>query len=165
VDVFSFVREVRAAEIAGNHALFNARKARLMELSKLMHLTIHEQPAATATVNQMDVVLAEGVAHAMAKIKRNAPNQTLPFELKMPPLNAGLQPHHAPVMTQHLELTPVSGLASPAPPPLSEALLTEDQAAARIVEGSIKDYGQLLGDYAEDKKLFDWLVREYRRPL
>jgi hypothetical protein len=45
VDVFSFIREVRAAEVAGNHALFNARKARLTELSKLMHLTIHQQPA------------------------------------------------------------------------------------------------------------------------
>lgn len=165
VDVFSFIREVRMAEVAGDHALFNARKARLMEISKLMHLTIHEQSAAAATVNQVDVVLAEGVAHAMIRIQENASNQTLPFELKMPRLKAGFQPQPAPVMTQKLELTPVSGLGPTPAQELSEAVLTEDQAAARIVEGSIRDYGQLLDDYADDKKLVDWLVKEYKKPL
>lgn len=164
-DVFSFIREVRAAEMAGHHSLFNARKARLMEISKLMHLTIHQQPAATATVNQVDVVLAEGVAHAMIRIEKNAPNQTLPFELKMPRLKVGFQPQPAPVMTQKLQLTPIPGLGpTPAQEP-SEAVLTQDQAAARIVEGCIKDYGQLLGNYDDDKKLVDWLVKEYGKPL
>ncbi len=165
VDVFSFIREVRTAEVAGDHTLFSARKARLMEISKLMHLTIHEQPVATATVNQVDVVLAEGVAHAITRIQENASHQTLPFELKMPRLKVGFQPQPAPVMTQKLELTPVSGLGPTPAQELSEAVLTEDQAAARIVEGSIRDYDQLLGDYADDKKLVDWLVKQYKKPL
>jgi hypothetical protein len=163
VDVFVFIREVRAAEVAGNHALFNARKARLLEISKLMHLTIHEQPAATATVNQMDVVLAEGVPRAMIRIRKKASNQTLPFELKVPATKVGFQPQHLPA--PKLELAPVPGLGPTPAQDFSDALLTEDQAAARIVEGSIKDFGQLLGDYAEDKKLFDWLVAEYKKDL
>ena len=165
VDVHGFVREVRTAEMAGHHALFNARKARLMEISKLMHLTIHQQPAATATVNQVDVVLAEGVAHGITRIQENPPKQTLPFELKMPRLKVGFQPEPAPAMTQKLQLTPIPGLDPSPAAQLSDALLTEDQAAARIVEGSIKDYGQLLGNYGDDKKLVDWLVKEYKKPL
>jgi hypothetical protein len=34
-----------------------------------------------------------------------------------------------------------------------------------VIDGSIKSYGALTGNAADDKALVDWLVKEYRKPL
>ena len=34
-----------------------------------------------------------------------------------------------------------------------------------VIDGSIKSYGALTGNAADDKALVYWLVKEYRKPL
>jgi hypothetical protein len=160
VDVHEFVRDIRKAELAGNHALFNAHKARLLEISKLMHLTIHEQSPATATVNQVDVVLTEGVAHATILIQENAAKQPVfnPFQLKTPPLSLGFKPERPSFLPGQLQLQPTPGINVP-------LIQTEDEAAQQVIDASIKGYGALTGNDGDDKKLMDWLVAEYKKQL
>jgi hypothetical protein len=125
VDVHMFLRRIRGEIIGGSNATFNAKKARILELSKLMHLTVHQQPAATATINQLDIVLAEGIARGTTKVKAEASKQTVPN----PP--TGSQSFHA----------------------------------QKIIDDSLKAYGALTGNDADDKKLIDWLANEYQKPL
>jgi len=160
VDVDKFFRDIRIAEVAGDHAPFKANEPRIRELSKLMHLTVHEQPAATASVNQVDVVLAEGVPRAMAKMQGIAKTQTVqnPFALKTPPLQLTPLPGHTSVLDQQLQLKPIPGLSMPLIP-------TEDEAAKQVIEDTIKGFGTLTGTPADDKALVDWLVAEYKKPL
>ena len=68
---FSGTSEKR--ELAGHTYAFQAKKKRIMELSKLMHLTVHEQPANSASINQVDLVLAEGIAHGAKNAYGNWP--------------------------------------------------------------------------------------------
>jgi hypothetical protein len=34
-----------------------------------------------------------------------------------------------------------------------------------VVNGSLKSYGALTGSHADDRALFDWLVKEYKKAL
>ena len=52
-------------------------KARIVELSKLMNLTIHHQTP-VSTINMNDIILAEGVARGTALIQRLARKQSVP---------------------------------------------------------------------------------------
>ena len=160
VDVDKFIRDIRKAEMAGDHAPFKAKETRIREISKLMHLTVHEQPAATASINQVDVVLAEGVPRAMGKMQGIAKTQTVPnpFALKVSPLQLTPPPGHPSVLNQKLQLQPIPGLSTPVIP-------TEDEAAKQVIEDTIKAFGTLTGTPADDKALVDWLVAEYKKPL
>jgi hypothetical protein len=79
VDAHAFVRET-AKEIINNPAAkpFDAKKASLLEVSKMEHLTIHKQVPAPSTVTTLDAILSEGVAHATVRIKRKLKDQTVP---------------------------------------------------------------------------------------
>jgi hypothetical protein len=77
VDVHQFLRDIRKDLEGGNTASFAAKKARVLEISKLEHLTIHEQPAPSA-INMNDIVLSEGAARATSLIVREAPKQSVP---------------------------------------------------------------------------------------
>jgi hypothetical protein len=126
VDVHSFLRSIRREIEAGNPGAFAAKKSRILEISKLEKLTIHEQ-STPSTINMNDIVLSEGAAHAMTIIQEAAEKQSVP---------------KAPVA------------------PKVKADYVQD-----VIGGSIKSYGALTGNDGDDKKLVDWLVKEYRKPL
>jgi hypothetical protein len=68
VDAHAFARRVRKETLAGSSALFTANKALLLEMSKRMDLTLHEQDPAHVQVTALDVTLTESIAHAMDRI-------------------------------------------------------------------------------------------------
>lgn len=78
VDTHSYLRGVRQEIEGGSDANFKANKALILEISKVEHLTIHEQTPAPKTINLNDVVLAEGVAHATTLIQNEAAKQPVP---------------------------------------------------------------------------------------
>jgi len=65
VDAHDFIRRVRKDGLAGSTALFSANKVLILEMSKLMDLTIHEQDPAHAQVTALDVTLTESIAHGV----------------------------------------------------------------------------------------------------
>ena len=77
VDVHGFVRDAAKDLLAGNK-VFSARKPKLLEISKMEHLTIHAQQPQPSTVTVLDAVLSEGVARGTAKIMRLGPKQAMP---------------------------------------------------------------------------------------
>ncbi|HYH90308.1 MAG TPA: hypothetical protein VEX67_13825 [Solirubrobacteraceae bacterium] len=79
VDAHQFVRET-AKEIINNPAAkpFDKHKTGLLEVSKMEHLTIHQQVPAPSTVTTLDAVLSEGVAHGTRRIQGKLKNQTVP---------------------------------------------------------------------------------------
>jgi hypothetical protein len=78
VDVHEFLRETRKELQTGGRAMFISKEDHILEISRVMHLTIHQQPAATATVNLIDIVLAEGVAHATDMIQSEPEKLSVP---------------------------------------------------------------------------------------
>lgn len=42
---------------------------------------------------------------------------------------------------------------------------TQQDYVTAVIDGAIKSYGALTGNDADDKKLMDWLVKEYRKSL
>jgi hypothetical protein len=162
VDVDKFIRNIRKDELAGNPASFNANRVRILEISRLMHLTVHEQPAATASINAVDMVLAEGVTRAMGRMQGIARTQTVAnhFQLKTPPLKLGPQPGHPSVLNQQLQLQPIPGLGTSLP-----VLASEDEATDQVIDDTIKAFGALTGSFAGDKALVDWLFANFKQPL
>lgn len=162
VDIDKFIRDIRKDELAGSRASFNAHRARILQISRLMHLTVHTQPPASASVNQVDMVIAEGTARAMGKMQGIARTQTVPnpFQLQVSPLKLGPQVTHPSVLNQQLQLQPIPGLNTGLP-----VIQTEDQAANKVIEETIKAFGSLTGNFAEDEALVDWLVAQYKKPL
>jgi hypothetical protein len=165
-DVNELIRNIRKDELAGDTTSFDSNKARILELSKLMHLTVHTQPAATASINQVDVVLSEGVPRAMGQMQKLAKTQPIynPFALKVPPLKLGFQPAQPSLMNQQLHVKPIPGLGPDTLGGLA-ALPNEDQAASRLIDDTILSFGTLTGDFADDKALATWLEQEYKLPL
>ena len=68
VDVHTGIRAVRRAALTGNPGLFSTHKTAILEISKLMDLTIHTQDPARARVTPLDVTLAESIAHGVELI-------------------------------------------------------------------------------------------------
>lgn len=126
VDVHMFLRSIRKDIEGGDFKLFKSKKARILELSKLEHLTIHEQ-ATPSTIELIDIVLSEGVARGTKLIQIEMARQTVPA---VPDKGKTRQDH-----------------------------IDELVAAATLA------YGQLTGSAADDKKLLDWLVKEYKNGL
>lgn len=79
VDAHQFVRET-AKEIINNPAAkpFDKHKKGLLEVSKMEHLTIHQQVPKPSTVTTLDAVLSEGVAHGTKRIQGKLKSQTVP---------------------------------------------------------------------------------------
>jgi hypothetical protein len=159
VNIFGLIRDVRKAQVAGNSKPFKENQKRLIEISKLMNLTIHEQSPATASVNQIDVVLAEGVARAAAKAHKIGKTLKVPGHLTLTmPEYERFKPRRLSVFEQKLQLQPIPGLdPSAANVPV---LYSEDEAAEKVIDESIREAGTISGDSTKDKKLMDWLVAE-----
>ena len=68
VDVHTGIRAVRKAALAGNKRLFRDHKVTILEVSKLMDLTVHEQDPAAAEVTPLDVTLAESIARGVGLV-------------------------------------------------------------------------------------------------
>lgn len=79
VDAHMLIRGVLRRHLLKDDAPFNANKALILEISKLMDLTIHEQSPAKMAVTTLDVTLSESVSRAVSLIKRLAPS--VPFPL------------------------------------------------------------------------------------
>jgi hypothetical protein len=126
VDVHQFLRGIRKEIEAGDFKTFNAKKARILEISRLEHLTIHEQ-SPPATIQLVDIILSEGVARATQRIQ---------IEMK--------------------------GQSVPAAPAIGK---TRKDYVEELVAAATAAYGQLTGNAADDKKLLDWLVKEYKNGL
>jgi hypothetical protein len=77
VDAHMFIRGVRREYEKGNIKPFNDNKALIMEISKLMDLTIHEQAAGKAVVTTLDVTLSESISRGVAIVGSNA--KSVPF--------------------------------------------------------------------------------------
>jgi hypothetical protein len=83
VDAHAFVREsARLIQAKPGDPTFDKRKASLLEMSKVMHLTIHLQKPKPTTVTVLDVALSEGVAHATIAIQNNSAKQAVPKKVK-----------------------------------------------------------------------------------
>jgi hypothetical protein len=87
VDVHQFLRNIRKDIEGGSTASFTAKKARVLEVSKLEHLTIHDQAPPT-TINVNDIALSEGAAHATVLIKKEVPKQAVPAAPVAPKVKA-----------------------------------------------------------------------------
>lgn len=78
VDTHTWLRGVRKAGLAGSTAPFTAERALILEVSKLMDLTIHEQAPAKAHVTALDVTLTESIARGVGIVGRLARKEALP---------------------------------------------------------------------------------------
>lgn len=70
VDAHTFIRGVRRQYLAGDNQPFNDNKAIILEMSKLMDLTVHEQAAGKQMVTTLDVTLSESVSRGVAKVMK-----------------------------------------------------------------------------------------------
>lgn len=77
VDAHVFIRGVRKAYMAGNNKPFIDNKVLILEMSKLMDLTVHEQAPGKALITTLDVTLAESIAHGVSAVDRLV--ETVPF--------------------------------------------------------------------------------------
>jgi hypothetical protein len=69
VDTHMFIRKLRKAYLGGNRRPFKDNEAIIIEISKLMDLTVHEQDKANAIVTTLDVTLSESIAGGVSYIK------------------------------------------------------------------------------------------------
>jgi len=65
VSAHKFLRAVHRESLAGNKKPFDDNKTLILEMSKLMDLTIHEQAAGKEMVTPLDVTLMESVARGV----------------------------------------------------------------------------------------------------
>lgn len=77
VDAHTMIRGVRRQYLAGNSKPFKDNKALILEMSKLMDLTIHEQAAAKAIVTTLDVTLSESISRGVRIVRFMA--KSVPF--------------------------------------------------------------------------------------
>lgn len=68
VDAHLFIRGVRRAYLAGNNKPFKDNKTLILEISKLMDLTVHEQAAGNELVTTLDVTLSESVSRGVSQV-------------------------------------------------------------------------------------------------
>ena len=78
VDAHTFIRGLRLEYLKGNNAPFAKHNALIMEMSKLMDLTIHEQAKGKEVVTTLDVTLSESIARGVSTIKDNTGSVPFP---------------------------------------------------------------------------------------
>ncbi|SHM57194.1 hypothetical protein SAMN05444266_10945 [Chitinophaga jiangningensis] len=78
VDTFTLVRGVRKEAMAGNDKPFKDNQALLEEISKLEDLSIHEQAKKGRTVTDLDMVIAESIAHSYQALRRTVKGISFP---------------------------------------------------------------------------------------
>lgn len=78
VDVHSLLRGVRAAALGNDWAPFNTHRALIVNVSRLMDLTVHLQDPAQERVTALDVTITESIARAMDLIPNELNNVAVP---------------------------------------------------------------------------------------
>lgn len=68
VDTHTFIRGVRKAHLKGDKTPFSSNRALILEISKLMDLTVHEQDPAKSQVTPLDVTLTESIARGVSLV-------------------------------------------------------------------------------------------------
>ena len=81
IDTHKWLRRVRKARLGGDKAPFTSDKALILEVSKLMDLTVHEQDPANAQITPLDVTLTESIARGVGIVGQLAGKEavTKPF--------------------------------------------------------------------------------------
>jgi hypothetical protein len=79
--------------------------------------------------------------------------------LTLPPVGSGPKLLGPKKVDPGLELKPIPSLSFTPP------IVTTGDAAEKIIKDTIILEGPLVGTYDDDRKLLDWLVREYKKPL
>jgi|GEM_PF-2003020 len=83
VDTHTFIRGVRRKQEAGIKKPFNDHKALILEISKLIDLTIHEQAPGKQLVTTLDVTISESISRGVALVKRLAGSEPFPAPGKL----------------------------------------------------------------------------------
>jgi len=78
VDTHTLIRKVRIAYQKGDKKPFTDNEALILEISKKLELTIHEQAAGKRIVTTLDVTLSESVAKETSKIRNKIDSVALP---------------------------------------------------------------------------------------
>lgn len=78
VDAHMLIRSVRREYLKGNRKPFDDNKVLIMEISKLMDLTIHEQAAGKEIVTTLDVTVSESVSRGVSLIKNETAKVPFP---------------------------------------------------------------------------------------
>jgi hypothetical protein len=107
----------------------------------------------------------QGVARAMGNLEDIADQQKVPnpVALHMPPVSSEMEMPG--IFHQKLELKPIPGIISDPQLMMNAINLTERDAMDKVIDDSLKSFGALTGSLADDRKLTDWLVAEYKKPI
>ncbi|HVO89976.1 MAG TPA: hypothetical protein VMV45_15660 [Casimicrobiaceae bacterium] len=77
VDAHTLIRGVRREYLAGHNKPFTDNKALILEISRIMDLTVHEQAGGKEIVTTLDVTLSESVSRGVGLVWSNA--SSIPF--------------------------------------------------------------------------------------
>lgn len=77
VDTHTLIRGVRKSKLSGNGKPFTDNETLILEISKLMDLTVHKQAARKAVITTLDVTLTESIARGVGLVGQIA--DTVPF--------------------------------------------------------------------------------------
>jgi hypothetical protein len=153
VDVDQLVRGVRKGEVVSGKNGLGKDWAKLMEISKVMGLTLHEQTGGHLEVNPLDMVLVEGVPHGVTQLD-GALRQTKVLY---------------PVGMVHVPRSEQAGTGEEehdAPPGQRRELLDPETVGKMMVEETAKRAtGHLSSTPENDMKVLQWLVDHYRQVL
>ncbi|SHM57223.1 hypothetical protein SAMN05444266_10946 [Chitinophaga jiangningensis] len=78
VDTFTLLRGVRRQSMAGTEKPFKDNERLLVKISRLEDLTIHEQAKKARTVTDLDVTIAESIAHSFSVLTNTIDNIPYP---------------------------------------------------------------------------------------
>jgi hypothetical protein len=78
VDAHTFIRGVRQQYLSSNNKPFKDNETLIMEMSKLMDMTIHEQKAGHQIVTTLDVTISESIARSTIFVQRELSKVAFP---------------------------------------------------------------------------------------
>ena len=164
VNAFHLIRNVRREIQNGNTKPFNDNKALILEMSKLMDMTIHEQAAGKETVTMLDVTICESIARGVRLVGQEASKVPFPSEIEKKKVTAPVL--HTPWYTGIPLLGTLLTWIFGGPEMRMETTevsknLTDEELRDQIVMAAVAKYGNLLKDKKRDKALLDWLVAYY----
>ena len=166
VTAHKLIRDVRREIQNGNTKPFNDNKALILEMSKLMDMTVHEQAAGKETVTVLDVTISESITRGVALVGKTATDIPFPSEVEKKKV---VKPElHTPWYTGIPLLGTLLTWIFGGPEMRMKTTevsrnLSDDELRDQIVMAAVAKYGNLLKDEKRDKALLDWLVAHYKK--
>jgi hypothetical protein len=77
VDTHTWLRGVRRSHLKGDKTPFTTNRALILEVSKLMDLTVHEQDPAHAQITPLDVTITESIPRGVMAVSSFAGKETV----------------------------------------------------------------------------------------